>query len=379
MSVSSRQRIIRALDHQPTDRPPADLGSTVNTSITRIAYERLRKHLGLPPSSGLRYLSRAFQVVAPEEDVLERLHIDTRGLQLNPPDADRSSSLPAGRFQDEWGQIYAPAAGESGEILYFEAVHFPLAGAAAVRDIERFPWPDPIDPGRTRGLREKACSIRESSGCALVGHMGDTGIFQKATMLRGMEQFLVDMLAEPELAEALLWKVHEIQSRKMERYLEEVGEYLDVVGIGDDLAGQSGPLISLDLFRRMVKPLFASYFALVKKKTRARLHLHSCGAVQYYLDDLIEIGVDVINPVQISAAGMDPVFLKKRYGGRICFWGGVDTQELLPRGTPQDVARETRRIAGILGRGGGYVLNPVHNIQPDVPPENIVAMYDALL
>jgi uroporphyrinogen decarboxylase len=194
-----------------------------------------------------------------------------------------------------------------------------------------------------------------------------------------MEQFFLDLLMNKKLAKALLEKVFDIQSVKMGKYLDEVGEYLDVVCVGDDLAGQSGPLISLDLYREMVKPYHRAYFELIKRKTPARLHLHSCGSIAYFLDNLIEIGVDVINPVQVSARDMAPEKLKQRFGDRICFWGGIDSQHLLPRGTPEEVACEVHRIISFLGTDGGYVLGAVHNIQPDVPPENIVAMYDAAM
>jgi len=194
-----------------------------------------------------------------------------------------------------------------------------------------------------------------------------------------MEQFLIDLIENKPVARALLEKVMEIQSIKMEGYLEEVGEYIDVVGIGDDFAGQRGPLISPNLFRSMVKPYLRAYFKLVKSKTSAKLHLHSCGAVSDLLDDLIEIGVDIINPVQVSARGMMPEVLKDKFGQKLCFWGGIDTRSILPKKTPAEVAAEVRRIAGILGEDGGYVLNPVHNIQPDVPPENVIALFDSII
>ncbi|MGA2478889.1 MAG: uroporphyrinogen decarboxylase family protein, partial [Spirochaetia bacterium] len=142
-------------------------------------------------------------------------------------------------------------------------------------------------------------------------------------------------------------------------------------------AGQQGLLLSPELFRKMIKPCLKRYFRLVREKTPARLHLHSCGALRDILPDLVDIGVEVLNPVQVSARGMDPAELKRTFGGSLSFWGGVDTQHVLSRGTPQEVAREARRIAEILGKGGGYVLNPVHNIQPDVPPANIVALFGA--
>jgi uroporphyrinogen decarboxylase len=384
--MSPRERVVTALRHEETDHPPADLGSTCNTSITRIAYLRLAAHLGMRVREPA-FLSRNLQVVEPDERILHRLSIDTRGIHARGIDAPSteggaeeaiadSATGDATAYRDEWGLEYG-AARLDGAILYYEVTRCPLAGAESIRDIESFPWPDPDDPRRTVGLREEARKLREETSFALVGHMGDTSIFQACTALRGMQQFLVDLIANRPLAAALLQKVTEIQSWKMARFLEDTGEYLDVVGVGDDFAGQQGLLLSPELFREMILPYLKRYFRMIREKTPARLHLHSCGALRDILPDLVDIGVEVLNPVQVSARGMDPVELKCAFGKNLSFWGGIDTQHVLGRGTPSEVAQEVRRIAGILGRGGGYVLNPVHNIQPDVPPQNIVALFDA--
>jgi len=374
--TTPRDRVHKALNHETPDHPPLDLGSTPNTSITKIAYDNLKSHLDISLKTEPVFLSKSMQVVAVDEVVLERLQIDTRPVFVDPPDTNESGAISEDSYVDEWG-IRFRAAKMDGRIFYYDPVEYPLSGATTVRDVEKHRWPDPYDPGRTRGLREKARNLRQSTDYALVGHMGDTSIFQNCHDLRGMEQFFLDLLMNKRIARALLEKVFEIQSIKMEKYLDEVGPYLDVVGVGDDLAGQSGPLISLDLYREMIKPYHRAYFELIKRKTPAKLHLHSCGSVAYFLDDLIEIGVDIINPVQVSARDMDPEKLKERFGRRICFWGGIDTQHLLPRGTREDVTREVRRVVSLLGRDGGYVLGAVHNIQADVPPGNVVAMYDA--
>ena len=374
--MTPRERVISALDHRESDRTPADLGSTCNTSITRIAYTRLVEHLGMERHEP-EILSRDMQVVAPDEALLRRLRIDTRGVHGGAPDAGGARDLGGGEYLDEWGMRYR-AARRNGSVLYYEVVHSPLAEAETVRDIESHGWPDPLDPGRTRGLAGRARNLRERTDCAVVGHMGDTGIFQACAMIRGMEPFLMDLLVNKPLASALLERVTHIQSVKMESFLRETGAFLDVVGVGDDFAGQNGPLLSPGLFREMVKPWLRGYYELIRRRTGARLHLHSCGAVRDLLGDLIELGVQVLNPVQVSARGMDPAELKREFGRHLSFWGGIDTQRLLPTGTPSRVCEEVRRIVGILGAGGGYVLNPVHNIQPDVPPENVVALYEAV-
>jgi uroporphyrinogen decarboxylase len=338
----------------------------------------LKAHLDVSAENEPLFLSKSMQVVAVDDTVLERFHIDTRPVFANPPDSDTSREVSEDSYIDEWG-IRFRAARIDGKVFYYDPVEPPLAGATTVRDIETYDWPDPYDPGRTRGLRERARNLRESTDYALVGHMGDTSIFQSCHDLRGMEQFFLDLLMNKRMAKTLLESVLEIQSIKMGKYLDHVGPYLDVVCVGDDLAGQSSPLVSLDLYREMIKPYHRAYFELIKCKTSAKLHLHSCGSIVSFLDDLIEIGVDIVNPVQVSARDMDPEKLKGRFGDRICFWGGIDSQHLLPGGTHEEVAREVRRIIRLLGRDGGYVLGAVHNIQADVPPENIVAMYDAAI
>ncbi|HUT65123.1 MAG TPA: uroporphyrinogen decarboxylase family protein [Spirochaetota bacterium] len=373
--ISSRERVRLALNHEETGRPPQDLGTSCNTSITKIAYCNLLEYLGLPIESEPPFLSQDMQVVEIEDSLLERLHIDTRGLHANPPDNDRSEVLSDQSYRDEWGISFRAATVE-GKLLYYDVEGYPLSSITSVEEIERYLWPDPLDPGRTRGLKDKARRMRAETKFAIFGHMGDTSIFQACTLLRGMEQFLIDLVTERPLVQALMEKVLEIQSIKMARFLDEVGEHIDVVGIGDDFAGQSGPLISPDLFRTMVKPYLKRYCDIIKSKTDAPIHLHSCGAVMDLLPDFIELGIEIINPVQVSARGMDPAVLKEKYGKDLCFWGGIDTQNVLPYGTPEEVKEEVARISGVFGKNGGYVLNPVHNLQPDVPPENIVAMYE---
>jgi len=376
--LTSRDRVNKALNHEETDRPPLDLGSTPNTTITKIAYDNLKKYLGIPLDSEPQVMSQSMQVVEVDEPVLERLHIDTRPILANLPDKSKSRQVCEDIYIDEWGIKYR-AAKRNGEVLYYDIAEHPLSDATTVQDIEKYDWPDPYDLGRTRGLKEKAKTLRQNSNYALVGHMGDTSIFETCWYLRGMEQFFNDLMINKKMAKALLKKVFEVQSIKMEKYLNEVGEYLDVASVGDDICGQLGPLISPDLYREMIKPYHRAYFELIKSKTSAKLHLHSCGTVQYLLDDFIEIGVDIINPVQMSAKGMDPEILKEKYGDRISFWGGIDTQHILPNGSPEEVTNEVRRMVKILGKDGGYVVSAVHNVQVDVPPENIVAMCDAVV
>ncbi|MFO8007324.1 MAG: uroporphyrinogen decarboxylase family protein [Candidatus Brocadiia bacterium] len=218
--------------------------------------------------------------------------------------------------------------------------------------------------------------LLEESDYALVGDPA-TSLFERAWYLRGFIDFMTDLLTDEAFAAALPDKILEIRMAELGDFLEEVGDCIHVIMLGDDLGQQGGPLIAPPLYRRLVKPRHRELVQFVRQRTDACIFYHSCGSVTEFLPDLTEMGVDVINPVQVSARDMDPTRLKSRYGDRLCFWGGVDTQHVLPYGTPEEVQHEAERRIGQLGAGGGYVLNAVHNIQPDVPPENVVAMYAA--
>jgi uroporphyrinogen decarboxylase len=217
--------------------------------------------------------------------------------------------------------------------------------------------------------------LYDNTDFALVGPGYDGGFFEDAWMMRGFEQFLMDLLVNPEFAYALMRKILDIRKRQTGKYLELVGEYLDVVYVADDLAIQTGSLLSLETYRSLVKPLQREYYSFIKDRTKAKLFYHCCGDISPLIEDFIEIGVDIINPVQVSIDGMDILHLKETFGDRISFWGGIDTQHVLPHGNMEDVKREVRQRIRELASGGGFVLAPVHNIQPDVPPENIQAMY----
>lgn len=374
-NMTSRERLRRTLEHEAVDRPPVDLGSTPNTTISRIAYARLRRFLGLPEES-VDVVDQGFQTVRVGEDVLNRLKIDTRPVFPDDPARNHVEWVGEGVFVDEWGIEFREARDQEGNVLYYGITRHPLSDIDSIDEIESYRWPDSCNTDAYQGLKDKAKALRENTDFGLVGHPGDTSIFEVCWYLRGMEGFFGDMLINKPLAEALLEKVLEVQCNRFERYLEEVGDSLDVVAVGDDLGTQSSLLISPQLYREMIKPYHDRYFQFIKSRTPAKLKLHSCGAIMPLLDDFIEIGVDIINPVQVSAIGMDPAELKERFGDQLVFWGGIDTQQTLSRGNTEDVRREVEARIEQLGSDGGYVVSAVHNIQADVPPKNIVAMFE---
>ncbi len=367
-TMTPRERVRLALERKEPDRVPLDLGSTGNTGITAGAYRRLLNYFGI--EAEVIVWDRMQQLAYPDERVLLRLGIDTRGLWLSGPDNRPDRQLEGDSYEDEWGVVRSRPPGG----YYYDLVRSPLAGDVTASDLKSYPWPDPEDPGRVRGLREKARAIREHTPFALVVH-GSPGFITRAQYLRGFEDWFTDLIAQPDLAGAVMDYTLEYQMALTRVVLREAGEYADVVMFGDDLGVQGGPMVSPAIYRRLIKPRQAKLFDLLHSMTGAKLLYHTCGSVYELVDDLIEIGVEVLNPVQVAAAQMDSARLKRRFGDRLAFWGGIDTQHVMPRGTPEEVRAEVRRRIRDLGPGGGYVVDTVHNVQADVPPENVCALY----
>lgn len=343
-----------------------DLGGGVST-LTYGAYVRLAHHLGIQAPRGK--IGEFKVMVEIDEEILQALDVDFRSIFLNARNGWQPVVHPDGTFSDEWGIRFR----DVGD--YTEMVEQPLA-RASLDDLEKFPWPDLRDKSRVRGLREKAGEYYGKGYAIALGSVGGR-IFEQAQWLRGMGNFLEDLLVNVEFAEALMDRLVAMQKDFFDSVLEEIGDLLEVICMGDDLATQRGLMLSPELYRRLIKPRQAAVYGDVKAKCRAKIMHHSCGAVVPFIGDLIEIGVDILNPVQPLAEGMDRGRLKKQFGRNICFWGGVDEQKVLPFGSAADVRREVQEAVESLGRGGGYVLSAAHNMQPDVPPENILAMFAA--
>jgi uroporphyrinogen decarboxylase len=266
-----------------------------------------------------------------------------------------------------------------GNALYFDMVGHPLAGDIGVVDVERYPWPDPLDPHRFDGMREQAHAIIEDEGRATCVGSISTGLFELGQRMRGFEQFVMDMLDEEASAEALLDKALELKLAYWGRVLETAGDLLDVIVETDDYGTQQSLLLSPSTWRTLIGPRLRVLSDLIHAKGRAKVFLHSCGAIRELIPDLIAAGVDILNPVQVSAAGMGTAELKREFGRDIVLWGGgVDTQRTMPQGSPEQVRDETRRRVEDLMPGGGFVFAAVHNLQADVPPGNVLAMVEAL-
>ena len=377
-TMTARERVIKALNHEQPDRVPIDLGG-FQTGIHKRAYLELIDYLGLDEGAP-EMLDPVQQLAVPSEKVLERVHVDFRYVTAHPPEGfkgDIQTRFRDGKLwhdlKDEFGVIWSMPDDQN---LYMDISYHPLA-EATIKDLDDYPFPVGSDPSRFTGAREKALEIRENTPYALSS--GICGVtYETCWYMRGLERWFMDMIENPAFCQALIDRIADYWVNWLTGFLGKVGDLLDVVMIGDDLAGQDGPLFSPDFYRRVVRPRQQRVVQAIKERTEAKIWYHTCGSCMEYIPDLIEMGVDVLNPIQVGARGMLPEKLKEQFGHDIVFWGGgIDSQHVLPFATPEEVKEEVRRNIEVFKPGGGYVFNNVHNIQADVPPENIVAMYDA--
>ena len=381
-AYTSYERVKAALEHREPDRVPFDLGGSVLTGMNKVAYQRLRAYLGLPEKP-VEIYDQIQQLARIHQDVLDRLEVDVRCVDPDPPShsplaKDIVNEGQYHAFTDEWGITWKmPSDGG----LYFDMRRHPLADAESVADLKKHPWPDPCDSGRFPTMKQRADRyVHEEHKAYILGRHA-AGIFEVALWTRGFEKFFMDMALNPPFAEALLDIITDLKIRYWEKALETVGHNVLIVSEADDIATQRGPLISKEMYKRFIAPRHRRLFGHLRKKAQSRFYLfyHTCGAVRDLIPLLIEEGVEILNPVQLSAAGMDSADLKRLFGKDITFWGGgIDTQRVLPRGTREEIRDEVKRRIEDFAGGGGFVFNTVHNVQGDVPPENYMAMWEAL-
>lgn len=373
--MNSRERLLTALNHREPDRVPIDLGGTPTSTISVSALENLKSHLGI--RSQTRIMSSIFLTAYPDEEVVKRFGVDVKMLNANPPSESTRQMSPTGRLVDEWGIVYQKH--EEAQTHFIVESEAPLHRATSKEEIKKHPWPNLSDPSRFRGLKEIAQGYRNAGFGVVVNT--PLSVMTYTQWLRGLEQFMMDTVMNQAFLEYLMDMVMEILMETSRHLLEEVGEYADVVLAGDDLSHQGGLTYSPNLYRQIFKPRHKAIIRFLKGHAgKAKILYHCCGAVEPLLKDLIEIGIDAINPVQVSAKGMeDTRKLKALYGRDLTFWGGIDTQRVLPFGRPEEVKAEVRKRIEDLAVGGGFVLGAVHNIRPEVKPENICALYEEAL
>lgn len=408
--MTSRERVLAAIDHREPDRIPVDLGAMRSSGMMALAYARLREHLGV--TGGEVFVYDVVQGLAqPEETILDRFGIDAVDLArafLTEPAQRRPFTLPDGTPSTVPAWFSPEPDGRGGYIVrddtgcrigvmprsqpYITQTYHPLSEGisdAALRDLREHmsrvtwgrlataPWHLPATPANLAYIGARANEFRESTDRAIMLACG-CNLLEWGQFLRGFGLFLEDLAADPGGAHRLLDRLVEIHLETLERVLPVVGHQVDILQMGDDLGTQAGPQISPAMYRTFFKERHRTIYSHAKKLSGARIFLHSCGGIAPLVRDLIEVGVEVLNPVQTTASGMDPSYLKREFGRDLCFWGGgAETQGVLRQGTPDEVRAQVRERRRVLGEHSGFVFCQVHNILPGVPPENVVAMLEA--
>jgi uroporphyrinogen decarboxylase len=375
--MNPRDRVLTALHHEQPDRPPLVLGVSNATSLKMGAYRSLKRRLGIQADDRNLYDWPMLGTARVDEETLQRLGVDVRGVWDNLPHANREQIerlQPGQRFYESWGI----GQDEISPGEWMPTTH-PLGGEISLEDIERYPWPNMDDPSRVAGVSQAAARLAENGEYAILAAPWLLFPLERAIQLRGMEAFMLDLSLNPELALALLEKTTSLCEKLMGHFLRELGDHVDMIKVGDDLGTQNSLLVSPKMYRKLIKPFHARYLAFIKRNTRAKIFFHSDGDIFPLLDDLVEIGVDILNPLQAAGKMADLEELKRRYGKNLVFCGGIDTQHLLPLASPEQVGAEVRRVSGILGKGGGYMLAAVHTIMDNVPAENVLQLSNSAL
>jgi uroporphyrinogen decarboxylase len=378
MTLTSRERVQAVLNHEIPDRVPIVLGASNATGISTPAYRKLKAYLGVEAEDKYLYDWPELGTSALDEAVLERLHSDVRGVHDREPAPIREQNQkrePGSPYFNSWG--VGSVEGDPG--TWFPAIH-PLADTHSIEDLESYPWPDMDDPTRVTHVKAEAQKLADENKYAVLATPWLAFPLERAYAMQRMDRFMSNLGRYPDFARALLTKIAERCKTLMSHFLREAGDHIDMIKIGDDLGMQNSLLMSPKMYREIVKPIHADYISFIKSHTKAKVFFHTDGDVFPLIPDFIEMGVDILNPVQTSAGKMSNLEeLKRQFGKNLVFCGAIDTHRILPFGTPDEVHAEVKRIIEILGKDGGYMLSSVHTILPDVPPENILAMVDAAL
>ena len=378
MPMTSRDRVITAINHEQADRIPLVIGVSNATGIKMKPYQGIKKIAGIEAPDNYLYDWPELGTAEIDEETMLRLHSDVRGvLDLEPENVRRRNRQrePHSDCIDSWGS------GQT-EITpgdWFPGIH-PLTEARSVEDLELYQgWPDMSDPSRIAHVKETARRLAGDKQFAVLATPWLLFPFERAHAMQGMETFLMNMVTDRDFARALLEKIAHYCKQLMGPFLEQLGDNVDIIKIGDDLGTQESLMISPRMYRQILKPVHADFISFIRERTNAKVMFHSDGDVAPLIDDFIEMGIDILNPIQTSAGTMsDLPTLKKRYGKNIVFCGGIDSHRILPYGSVAEVREEVRRVIQALGPGGGCMIGAVHTVMNDVPPENVLAMVDAV-
>ena len=378
MPLTSRERVLTAIHHEQPDRVPLVIGVSNATGVKMRPYKGIKDIIGVQAPDNYIYDWPELGTAEIDEETMCRLHSDVRGVLDLEPEKIRKRNCerdPHSDYIDSWGSGQT----EISPGDWFPSVH-PLPEARTAEDLDAYQgWPDMDDPTRIAHVRDNARRLAEENQFAILATPWLLFPFERAYAMQGMDTFLLNMARDPDFARALLEKIAVYCKQLMGRFLEELGDNVDIIKIGDDLGTQESLMISPKMYREILKPVHADFISFIKARTKAKIFFHSDGDVAPLIEDFIEMGVDILNPIQTSAGSMsDLPSLKKRFGSNIVFCGGIDTHRVLPFGTTEEVRQEVRRVIQILGPGGGCMIGAVHTVMNDVPPENVLAMVDAV-
>lgn len=371
LTMTPRQRFDAAVNHRQPDRVPIDMGKQVG-SLHKFEYQKLYDHLGQPGwmKNHDKILDMMGQTVVPDETLLELFGVDFRWLIPSWVGVKPFKTDSRDGYVDMWGTTFARMED------YYAMVDTPLK-KGTVAELESHAWPDPDDPAMFDGLARKARDLYENTDYVVGADGIKGGILQTCLWTRGYENFFMDLAMNRDYAEALIDKVLDLFCRMYTRYLDRVGKYVQIIYLTDDLGTQGSLLMSPAMFREQIKPKFKALNDHIKGLTDAKIMFHSDGAIAPLIGDLVEIGVDILNPVQTSTKGMeDTRALKEEFGRDLCFHGAIDVQQIMPNASTDQVAAEVKKRISDLGTGGGYILAPCHNLSYDIPPENIVKLFE---
>ena len=366
--MNSRQRVLNTINQEITDRVPIDFGGYL-AGIHWKAYLKLIDYLGIKDE--LKILDPIQQLADPCEEILNRFQVDTRYINLNKQFESNSENS----ITDEFGITWAI---QDEQNNYMYATNHPLV-QASISEIENYSFNDCTKPDYFSGLREHALAKSQNGSFALCTPVGGS-LLETCSSLRGIENWFMDTMADPLLCETLLDKVLKYWMDFYTGLLKEIGDIVDIVMIGDDLAGQDGPMFSLDFYRTMLKPRQQELIKYIKSLTNAKICYHTCGSCIVFIPDLIETGIDILNPIQVGLPNMEPQKIKDEFGKHISFWGGaIGTQYLFSLNNQEQIRQEAKKNIEIFKQKSGYVFSNTHNFQFDVPPENIVTLFDAAI
>jgi uroporphyrinogen decarboxylase len=376
--MTSKERVLSVLNHKIPDRVPIILGVSNATGIKMETYRGIKNIAGIEAPDEYIYEWPELGTAKMDEETMLRLGVDVRGVRdIHPAGTlERNRNREQGSpFIDSWGSGQKEVA--PGE--WFPGIH-PLADATTIEELDSYQgWPDMKDPSRIAHVKAKAARLAEQNQYAILATPWLLFPLERAFAMQGMDQFLLNLAIYPDFAKTLLERTASLCKELMAFFLEELGDNVDIIKIGDDLGTQESLLMSPTMYREILKPIHADYIRFIKERTNAKVLFHTDGDVVPLIPDFIEMGIDILNPIQTSAGKMsDLKNLKNEFGKDIIFCGGIDTHHVLPKGSPEEVRQEVKRVIDLLGKDGGYMLASVHTIMNDVPPENVLAMVDAV-